>query len=445
MTISEISRQVAEDYNSLAATIEATSSIHFPPQAKKNLRLFSASETANLVGVTTRYLAMTAEELNLELIRQGKANSRNYSLTQVNQIRKHLAAKAGRDTEKGLSYDPIRRDNEGLAVVAAVNFKGGSAKSTTSAHFAQYAALRGYRVLMLDLDPQASASSIFGKVPEYLEEDESLYAALRYENPLLLSEVAQKTYFENIDLVPSGRWVSDWEYDAPRVATEAKLFEREIALQLEEINDRLKAPNLSSEQFEKIQYEQGELARQLTTATVEKFYFMRLQMALTDVADDYDIVVCDTAPNLGYLSNAAIFAANHLLVTIHPHWLDCESMAQYLASFQQHQSDLESAVSRSLGEGYLTDKTLHYLVTRHDTTSAPEAQVVGMLRSQLTNVLTNVLVRSSAITEAGTYQQTIYEAERSKFNGKTYDRAAESLNAVNAEIEAIIHQGWGRS
>jgi chromosome partitioning protein len=49
-----------------------------------------------------------------------------------------------------------------MQTVACTNFKGGSAKTTTTLHLSQYLALKGYRVLALDLDPQASLTAMFG-------------------------------------------------------------------------------------------------------------------------------------------------------------------------------------------------------------------------------------------------------------------------------------------
>ncbi len=64
----------------------------------------------------------------------------------------------------------------------SINFKGGSGKTTTAAHLAQYLALRGYRVLAIDLDPQASLSALFGHQPEFdVGENETLYGAIRYD------------------------------------------------------------------------------------------------------------------------------------------------------------------------------------------------------------------------------------------------------------------------
>src|SRR4051794_37633618 len=73
------------------------------------------------------------------------------------------------------SYEPNRTEAETLQVLAVTNFKGGSGKTTTSAHLTQYLALRGYRVLAIDLDPQSSLSALFGKQPEAdLEENDTL-------------------------------------------------------------------------------------------------------------------------------------------------------------------------------------------------------------------------------------------------------------------------------
>ncbi|WP_163068131.1 AAA family ATPase, partial [Acinetobacter baumannii] len=78
-------------------------------------------------------------------------------------------------------FQPHRRKGEHLQVLAIANFKGGSAKTTTSVHLSQYLALRGYRVLAIDLDPQASLSAMFGAQPELdVAENETIYAALRY-------------------------------------------------------------------------------------------------------------------------------------------------------------------------------------------------------------------------------------------------------------------------
>ncbi len=53
-----------------------------------------------------------------------------------------------------------------MPVVTIFNLKGGSAKTSTVAHVGQLLGLRGYRVLLIDLDSQASLTNLFGVTPE---------------------------------------------------------------------------------------------------------------------------------------------------------------------------------------------------------------------------------------------------------------------------------------
>ena len=54
------------------------------------------------------------------------------------------------------------------------------------------------------------------------------------------------------------------------------------------------------------------------------------------------------------------------------------------------------------------------------------------------------MLKSTAISDAGITKQTLYEVNRDQFTRATYDRAVESLDNVNAEIEQLICGAWGR-
>jgi chromosome partitioning protein len=85
------------------------------------------------------------------------------------------------------------------------------------------------------------------------------------------------------------------------------------------------------------------------------------------------------------------------------------------------------------------------MVTRYEPTDQPQAQMVGFLQALFNKrMLRNQMLKSTAVSDAGITKQTLYEVEKAQFTRSTYERAIDSLNAVNAEIAALVHAAWGR-
>jgi chromosome partitioning protein len=263
---------------------------------------------------------------------------------------------------------------------------------------AQYLALRGYRVLAIDLDPQSSLSALFGVQPETdLEDNETLYAALRYDDRRRpLRDVIRRTYFDGLDLVPANLELQEFEHDTPRI-----------------------------------------LARQERGAG--SLFFARLGGVLGEVTPDYDVVVIDCPPQLGFLTLGALCAATGVVVTVHPQMLDVASMGQFLFMT----SDLLEVV-RQAG-GALNYRFLRYLITRYEPQDGPQTQIIGFLRTLFgERVLTNAMLKSTAVSDAGLTKQTLYEIGRQGGARGSYGRAIEALDAVNSEVEQLIRRAWGR-
>jgi chromosome partitioning protein len=107
-------------------------------------------------------------------------------------------------------------------------------------------------------------------------------------------------------------------------------------------------------------------------------------------------------------------------------------------------SDLLSVVREHGGD--LRYDFMRYLITRHEPNDKPQAQIVGFMRSLFgERVLSNVMLKSTAVSDAGLTKQTLYEVGRENFTRGTYDRSLESLDAVNSEIEGLIRNAWGRT
>lgn len=387
--------KIAAHARLLSGQLQSLGSRLFPPDSRKSLRSFTSGEAARLLGVSDGYL----RQLSIDRIGPSpeisQTGRRSYALAQINELRHYIANAKPRDAGVIL---PHRKAGERLQTIACVNFKGGSAKTTTALYLAQYLALSGYRVLAVDLDPQASMTAMLGLQPEFdLAEGDTLYGAIRYDDARRPARsCVRKTYFDGLDLIPGNLELMEFEHDTPRAL--------------------LRGDRPSGGLF-----------------------FQRVGKALNEVEADYDVVIIDCPPQLGYLTLGALCAATSLLVTIHPQMVDVASMSQFLLMT----ADLMSVVRNAGGD--LQHDFIRYVVTRHEPHDGPQSQVVALLRGLFgEDVLAATVWKSTAIADAGLTKQSLYELDRSAVGRATYDRAIESLDAVNGEILGLIRSAWGR-
>lgn len=387
--------------NSIAASITANASRlsealdnhmrnSFQPDSRKMLRKFHPSEVSELTGISMSNLRSRHQDGSFPDVETDTRGRRLYSAEDIDQIR-HIMARTGRNGE---TYLPGRREGDPLQIISIVNFKGGSSKTTTAIHLAQRYALRGYRVLAVDMDPQASLTTMFGYRPEIeFAESGTVYDALKYEDPVPLSQVVRKTYFHNLDLAPAGLLLSEYE------------TETAYALQHK----------------------------------IDPPFTQRLAIALDEIEENYDLVIIDCPPQLGFTTMTALLASTGLLITVVPSMLDVASMAQFLEMAGETVQTLEEAT------GPVDWAFLKYLITRYEPTDVPQSQMAGFLRSILLDqVLNTAMLKSTAISDAGMTQQTIYELAPSQVVKKTLDRILESVNGLADEFEHTIQQAWGR-
>lgn len=385
---------VAETISRNAARLSEALNNHmrnsFQPDSQKTLRKFHPAEASELTRISMSNLRTRHQEGDFPEVETDSRGRRLYTAEEIDAIRE-VMARTGRNSDV---YMPGRRDGDGLQVISIVNFKGGSSKTTTAIHLAQRYALRGYRVLAVDMDPQASLTTMFGYRPEIeFAERGTIYDALRYEDPVPLSHVIRKTYFHKLDLAPAGLMLSEYE------------TETAYALQ-----HRIDPP-----------------------------FMQRLAIALDEVEKDYDLVIIDCPPQLGFTTMTALLASTGLLITVVPSMLDIASMAQFLEMAGETVRTLEEAT------GPTDWKFLKFLIARYEATDVPQSQMAGFLRSILLDqVLNTPMLKSTAISDAGMTQQTIYELDPSQVIRKTLDRILESVNGVADEFELVIQQAWGR-
>lgn len=159
-------------------------------------------------------------------------------------------------------------------IISIVNQKGGVGKTTTAVNLGAYLAELGKFVLLVDLDPQANASSGLG-VP-YQELDKGLYEALI--GNYLLREVVMPTGIRGYRLAPA-------------------------------------TPSLAGANVEFVDIERREF---------------RLADALLEVKSDYDVIIIDCPPSLGILTINGLVAADHLLIPVQAEYYALEGLGQLM-------------------------------------------------------------------------------------------------------------------
>lgn len=389
------SERIGRRAEALSARLRAAGERAFPPTAQKSLRTFTSGEVAQIVGVSDGYLrqlSLDGQGPSPELSAGGR---RSYTLDQINELRKYLAESRPKEARK---FWPRRRGDERLQVITVANFKGGSAKTTTSLYLAQGLALQGYRVLAIDLDPQASLSTMFGYQPEFdIPENATLFGAIRYdEDRINMKDVVRPTYFSGVSIVPGNLELMEFEHQTPRHIMASK-------------------------------------------GRPEDLFFRRVARAISEVEGDFDVVVIDCPPQLGFLTMGALNAATGMIVTIHPQMVDVASMSQFLLMTSELVSVIEDA------GGTLDYDFLKFLVTRHDPRDVPEQEIVALLRDLFgADVFAATAWKSTAIANAGLTKQSLFELSRGAVGRTVYERAMESINAVNVEAIDLINRVWGR-
>lgn len=165
-------------------------------------------------------------------------------------------------------------------VIAITNQKGGVGKTTTSINLAAALAHKGYRTLLVDLDPQGNATLTY--TDHATTEQLTMYEVLVKEDTQIASVVVP-TNVPNLSL-------------APARLTLAKV--------------------------------EPTLAGQLDA-------HFRLKDRLAPVLDAYDYIVIDTPPTLGMLTVNAMVAATHLLVPIQSSYYALEGTDDLLETFEK--------------------------------------------------------------------------------------------------------------
>ncbi|WP_158746463.1 plasmid partitioning protein RepA [Acidisphaera sp. L21] len=361
------------------------------PDDRKRLRQFPTTEAASLLGVSESYLRQITKdgaEFTCGTV-AGNNYRRTFSLKELHWVLAGLHEKTGDER-----YRRRRNDGEKLQVLAVANFKGGAAKTTTAVHLGQYLALRGYRVLLVDLDSQASLTSLFGLQPDTdVGPEETLYPVFRGEASDLKGCI-RTTYWPRLDLVPANLSLGQAEFEMPVRAQREKNFA----------------------------------------------FWLVLREAIENSAEGYDVVVLDCPPSLGFMSINAIFAATGIIVPVPPSMIDFASTGQFFRMCSQVLDQVEEIDPNGKDIDFFK-----ILIAKHSVTDQNQKQIIHLMAANFGDMLLqNPMAVTTALDAAGLRKRTYYEIDDQVGTRQSYLRGLSFLNAVNAEIEGVMLKTWGR-
>ena len=357
--------------------------IVFNPEDRKVLDMtFGPGVAAELVGRTPEALAKAEKEGRLAAPKQLANGRRYYTLEDLTQIREALGIHPGKSAD------------EDAVVIAVQNFKGGVGKSTITKHFADYLALHGYKVLVIDCDPQASTTTMFDIKPEtLLDEEETLGNFLSPRSnfddfPASIHETAWPT----IKIIPSSLGLQDAEWDLTATLREG-----------------------------------GQAVRE---------GLQRLRIGIESVLKDFDVILLDPPPAMGFLGLNVMAAATGLLVPVPARQLDYLSTIHFMNTIAEN-IEVLAANDTPVDYGFIR------VVCSTYTPSKPgENDMWKMMQATYgTYLLSQPILASEEIKNATQAFRSVYESKPSASHA-TYNRCRENLDSVFNEVVQQMRQQW---
>ena len=355
----------------------------YAPGHQKQLELrFNVRRAADMVRRSDKLIRDAEADGRLPVPEKDPVTGRRtgYSLSDVNRMRQVFGTL------------PHRAETDHAMVMAIQNFKGGVGKSTMVCHFAQYLAMRGYRVCVVDCDSQASTTSVFGLNPDVDvdEEEDTLYPFFRHGGPQDLSYALRATYWPNIALIPANLGLYDAEYEfAARMARE------------------------------------------------QAFVLDRLRDGLETIKDRFDVILLDPPPALGMLSLSVLRAADALVIPAPPNNIDFGSTAHFLKM-------LGATLSELAKHGGARDYAfVKILATKMNDSKSAHVAIKRMMDAVFPlDMLQSVLKDSAEIDNAAANLSTVYELTGPATRTETHKRCRAYLDATCREIEVLIRKTW---
>ncbi|MDF3416566.1 AAA family ATPase [Sulfitobacter sp. M57] len=402
----------------------------FSPESEKTLRRFSSWEVAELifkVNQSTLRGRLAADPSLPQGQTEEEGRQHWYTLEEINELRRRL--KVNRK-----SLMPERPKGKRAIRAAVANFKGGAGKSTVALHFAHAAALDGYRVLVVDFDPQATLSHSMGL--NDVSEEYTVWGVMARD---LIHET------ERMNAVTSGAESGKAlpVRKLPSAITEMGLSDLRATDFIKSTNwptiDALPScANAAFVEFASAQY------RHLNP---EWSFFAAVSRYLDSLPDDaYDMIIFDCPPAIGYQSMNAVFAADVLYIPSGPGYWEYDSTTSFIGQLAEALEDLER-FGGAVPAGTLTlpkvFADVRFLITRFEANNELHRamqQAFGKVFGD--RLAAHPIEMTRAVEQSGRFLSSIYETDYRDMTRETWRRARASFDQAYDEFKGHLITAW---
>lgn len=401
----------------------------FSPESRKTLRPFSIWEiTEFMFGVPADSLRKKLSDdpaLPQGVILNEEGRQRWFTLEEINTLRRKLRF-------RGRQLLPERPAGRALRV-AISNFKGGVGKSVVAQHFANAVALDGYRVLVIDFDPQATVTHAMGLTE--VDEENTVWGVMCRDLCREADRIAA-TYEDPAECP----YPSSDELPAEIRAVGAKRAQDFIQPTCWPTIDII--PSCANAAFVEFASAQYRALHKLWT------FFLCVDRYLNELPEDqYDVIIFDCPPAIGYQSLNATFAADVLYIPTGPGYWEYDSTTSFLGQLGDALADISDGFEGiAAADGRAATKTfaaLRILMTRFESGNAlHQSMYDAYLKLFGEEVCRSPIELSRAVEQSGRFQMSVYEQDYRQMTRETWKRSRLSFDLAYQEFKSVILNAW---
>jgi|GEM_PF-2208414 len=426
--------------------IDETQALAASPEEKRTFPLLRTSEVLEITRAKEWQWKAYVKDLRDAGVIAAKGPHQRFSLEQVHGFQEAYGIRPGRPKALGRG---IR--------VAVENFKGGAGKSSTTLHLAVGMARRGYRVLVVDTDQQATLSRFLGVQPWRLKARDTLAAAIL--SPTYWRTIA----FEEAE-ADEARAMAKGQ---PEVATEV-VEKTEVAGESGELDLKGGEPlryrhGMSSTQIEglpdsafpnppltpRTTYISGldiipgsmalsevevEVIRRFSNREIEGIENL-FDRALAQVDSEYDVILLDFQPSFSMSQVLLLWAMDSLVIPVPTETPDFSGTGDFLHQIADYMAPIEAIA----GVHKFWDPTI-VVHTRRKKNSELVADMAGSVFRK--NRPQEFVEDSAAISSAQAVLKSVYEANAAVYDMRAIKSARHQWDEVLERVLEAIHERW---